>query len=779
MGYHIGRTAASALVYSGYFKRLAVIAFLALALVAFTGSNAARAQAYQFSSFQVSGNQRVDAATILSRGELAAGVGLSQAELNAAYQRVLASGLFESVEFVPRGGTLLIRVVEYPTINLISIEGNTRIDDETALAIIQSRSRLVFNPAQVERDAAALVEAYQLQGRFGASVIPRIIQRSNNRVDLVFEINETRPVEVERLSFIGNREFSGRRLRRVLQTKQTGALRALLGQDTFIEERVEFDRVVLRDFYRSRGFPDFQILSVSSEFSRQRNAFFVTFTVREGQKFEFGQITTVSEMPGVDAADFQSLARIRPGSLYSPVDIDNTISRMEQRALQLGLNLLRVEPRVTRNDRDLTLDIEFALVTGPRIFVERIDITGNNTTFDRVIRRQFRLVEGDPFNPREIREAAGRIRRLPMFSGVDINARQGSAQDQVVVDVAVEERLTGSLAFGASFSATSGIGATASYTEANFLGRGQTLNFDFTLGLDNANGGVTFVEPALLDRDLSFRFESEYRQADFDYTNYSTQSFRIQPSLSFPVTENGRFEVSYEWANDRIFNVDVDSSPVLMAEAAAGAVVTSALGLSYRLDRRRTGIQDNAGILFSFGQEFAGLGGAAQFAKSTALLSGEMQVFNDAVTLRATFEGGALIGFSGDSRISDRFTLNSSKMRGFAPAGIGPRDLTVPNRDALGGNYFAVARFETEFPLGLPEEIGLDGGLFLDIGTVWGLDNTNGGLIDDTLRLRSVVGFSLLWATPIGPLRLNFSRVLMKEAYDQEQNFDLTVSTRF
>lgn len=759
-------------------QRFVAVIILAIIATGMTGASA-QAQNYQFSSFSVQGNQNIESATIISHAGIAAGQRVTGSDLNAAFQRVLATGLFESVDLIPRGNRLVIRVVEFRTINRVNFEGNARISDEAATALIQSAPRLVFNPSTVEQDAAALTEAYRAQGRLSATVTPKIIERSNSRVDLVFEIREGRTVEVERLSFVGNRSYSDRRLRRVLETKQAGSLRALIRQDNFVEDRIEFDKVLLRDFYQSRGFVDFQTLSVSSEFSRERNAFFVTFNIREGQKYSFGQITASSELAEVTAADYQSLTRIRSGQTYSPEAVDNAIARMEKLALRQGLNLVRVDPRVTRNDRDLTLDIDFALVQGPRVFVERIDIEGNATTLDRVVRRQFRVVEGDPFNPREIREAAARIRALGLFSGVAVNAREGRAADQVVVDVDLEERNTGSLSFGAAYNFSKGIGLTAKFSERNFLGRGQTLNFDFNLGLDNSDGGMTFIEPAFLGRDLIFRFDGEYRRTEYEYTNYDTQKINFRPSFSFPTSENGRFAVRYTYANDQIFNVDAASSAILMAEAANGSQQTSALGYTYSYDTRRSGIRPNTGILFEFGQDFAGLGGNVDYIKTTAKLSAETRVLNEELTIRATFEGGFLNSLGGTSALTDRYFLNNTRMRGFAPAGVGPRDLTVANQDALGGNYFAVARFETEFPLGLPEELGINGGIFVDFGSVWGLDNDNGGLVDDSMRLRSSAGFSVFWDTPVGPLRFNFSRVLQSESYDSPQNFDLTISTQF
>lgn len=748
---------------------------LALPLVAVP----ALAQDFSLSSIRVDGNAGIEDPAVIGFSGLAIGRTYSAADLNAATQRLQDTGLFESVELLPQGGQLVIRVTEFPLVNEISIEGNRVLTDEQALALIKTEPRRVFNPATVEADTAALVKAYQDLGRYGAQITPRIIRRPSSRVDVVFEVTEGRVVEIERISFVGNRSFSDRRLRRVLESKQAGLFRALVRRDTLVEDRIAVDKAVLSDFYMSRGYPDVQILSVATEFSRERNAFFLTVNLREGQKYSFGKISTVSEVPGVDAADFADLARIRNGATYTPVAVDNVISRMESLALRKGLNLVRVDPRVIRHPETQTLDVTFALVEGQRLFVERIDIEGNATTLDRVIRRQIRLAEGDVFNPREIREAAARIRALGLFDTTEIRTSQGSAPDQVHVNVDVQEALTGSLNFGAAYNVASGIGLTASYAERNFLGRGQTLNFDFKLGLDNADGGLTFVEPAFLGRDLKFTFDTEYRQTEYDYTDYDTQTWLVRPSFEVPVSDQARVALRYSYSGDRIFNVDPGSSTILQAEEAAGRQTSSAVGYTVSYDTRTTGVNPKAGVLLRFGQDFRGLGGSDRSVKTTALASAETAIWNEEVTLRATLEGGALATYGRPSRLNDRFFLSSSLMRGFAPAGVGPRDLTAANEDALGGNYFAVMRLESEFPLGLPEELGVTGGVFVDMGSVWGLDNTAGGAVDDAFHLRSTAGVSLLWTTPIGPLRFNFSTVLAKQPYDIVRGFDLTLSTRF
>ncbi|MEO1704726.1 MAG: outer membrane protein assembly factor BamA, partial [Pseudomonadota bacterium] len=592
-------------------------------------------------------------------------------------------------------------------------------------------------------------------------------------------------VEVERVSFVGNRAFSDRRLRRVLETKQAGVLRLLITSDTFVEDRVQFDRQVLRDFYNSRGYVDFRTVSVASELSPQRDAFFLTFNVIEGQQFRVGRVTTSSTLPDVDPDAFEAALRLRTGSIYSPVAIENNIDRLEILALRQGLDFIRVNPRITRNDRDLTLDVDFEITRGPRIFVERIDIEGNTTTLDRVVRRQFRVVEGDPFNPREIRQSAERIRALGYFGNADVNAREGSAPDQVVIDVDVTEQPTGSFSFGGNYSTENGFGILLQFSERNFLGRGQTLNAQISTSTDDTVFSVDFLEPGLFDRDLAGRFRFSYRRTDDDIGKFDTENFTFSPSLGFPVSENGRLTLGTFFETNDLFDVDPDVGGIIQTEGVRGREVTYGASYNYSFDNRRSGLNPRAGVLLRFGQEFGF--GDIDFVRTTALAAAETSVLGEDLVLRATVEGGALSILNGSSRVTERFFLGSSRMRGFTTRGIGPRERGIAASgeefdDALGGEYYAVARLEAEFPVGLPEEFGISGGLFFDYGSVWNVGDTSGAtgtVFYDDFTPRSVIGFAILWESPIGPLRFNFSEALEKEEFDDDQSFDVTISTRF
>lgn len=764
---------ARALVFSSQHMKAGVFSALVLTSSAIGFATPVSAQNFSFSTVSIEGNQRIETATILTYLGFGQGETITAGQLNDAAQRIRATGLFETVNVVPQGGTLVIEVQEFPTVNQITFEGNARLRDNELAAVVRSQPRRVYSPTQAEEDTAAITQVYADQGRINATVAPRIIERSDNRVDLVFEVFEGGVTEVERISFVGNRAYGESRLRRVLETKQAGLLRTIIGRDTFIADRVAFDQQILTDFYQSRGYVDFEVQNVDVSLTRERDAHLITFNVQEGQQFEFGNVTVSSDVTGADPLDYENALKLRTGVTYSPALIEQDIARLERLAIRQGLNFVRVDPRITRNDRTLTLDVEFVLVNGPRVFVERIDIEGNNTTLDRVIRSRFDVVEGDPFNPRQIRESAERIRALGYFANADVDAREGSGPDQVVIDVDVVEAPTGSLSFGGNFATDDGFSLLANFSQRNFLGRGQSLNFGISTGEENRELSFSFTEPRLLGRDLTFGIDTTFSTTDRDETTFDTTRAQIRPRVGFPVSENGRLVLFYSYDYTDLNDIDNDSSPFIVADE--GSVETHALGYSYSFDTRRTGLNPNAGVLFRFGQEFGT--GDTTFVETTAELTGQTLVLNEEVTLRATIEGGLLSYSDGDSRISDRYFLGSSTFRGFEPSGIGPRDINTD--DALGGNAFAVVRLEAEFPLGLPEEYGISGGVFLDYGSVWDTGISSADIENDGFTPRTIAGVSIFWNTPIGPLRFNWTEPLDVQPTDNTQQFDVTISTSF
>ena len=547
---------------------------------------------------------------------------------------------------------------------------------------------------------------------------------------------------------------------------------------------------MLRQFYLERGYVDFVVRSATAEIARERNAFFVTFTVSEGPRYNFGEISVASTTAALDPLEFEPLlAPLLGGGVYNAKLVERVIERMAFLAGQRGYAFLEVRPRIEKNDANRTVDIVFELVEGERVFVERIDISGNTRTLDRVIRRQFSLVEGDAFNSREVRNAENRIRALDYFETVTVEVRPGSSPSRALIGVEVEEQPTGSLNLGGSFSSSEGIAAQISITERNFLGRGQTVSLALTASTQFTNVDFTFVEPALFDRDLLGGFQIYFLDRNYEETAYKTRNIGFVPRIGFPVSENGRLTLRYTISQDEIFDVAFDASDIIKEEE--GTLITSAVGGTYVFDRRNSPVDPSAGFILTATQEFAGLGGDTTYSKTSGTARAYTSLFDEDVILSAALEGGALFSNDG-STVTQRFITGGDAFRGFARNGVGPRDICgrgncrepqedVRVDDPLGGNFLTVLRLDASFPLGPLEQYGIFGGVFSDIGSLWGLDETFGsmGEVDADFYLRATAGLSLFVETPFAPLRFNFARALRKQDYDETENFRFTVATRF
>lgn len=751
---------------------------LAILLVGLLGAGGAWAQA-ALGGIDVVGNRRIEPATITALLTIQPGEPITPEAVNASVRSLFDSGLFRDASIAVDGNRLVVRVDENPTINRVAFEGNSVIADDVLQPNVTSRPRRAFTRARAEADAQVLTEIYRRSGRFGAVVEPVIIELPDNRVDLVFEIEEGSVTRINAINFIGNEVFSNRRLRRVIDTTESGIFAPFVTSDIYDPDRLDFDAELLRRFYLSRGFADFTVLSSVAELSPDRRGFFITFTVEEGERYTFGELSVVSRAPGLDAAEFEALIEGREGDVYNADLVERTIDRMVFLAGQRGFAFIQVRPRAVRDPEARTIGVVYELVEGPQVVVERIDIEGNVRTLDRVIRRQFDIVEGDLFDSRAVERARTNIRGLGFFSRVDLDVEQGIDEDSAAITVAVEEQPTGSLTFGLGFSTADGVVGEVSLRERNFLGRGQLVQIRLVAAGEQQVVDFAFREPAFLDRDLEVGFDAFYRQEDrSDESSFEETNFGFVPRLSFPVSEFGRLGFSYTISSDEIRNVRSTASPLIALDS--GTDITSALGTTFTYDRRNDPLTPTAGYLLRVGADVAGVGGDTQYVRATGLARGFMALFDEDVVGSIELEVGAIEGFSGYTpRITERFFLGGDQFRGFRRGGIGPRDFATD--DALGGKYFAVARTEVTFPLGLPDDLGFSGGVFVDAGTVFGLDRTraNGSVVDDSAKWRATVGASLFWDSVLGPLRINVATPLLDERGDRTETFRLTAGTRF
>ena len=513
--------------------------------VLFFEVSALSANTISLKSISVEGNKRISDEAISNYSRLTLNKKISSEDLNTAYNNIFDTGLFKNVEFKQSNAGLIITVEEYPTINDISFEGNRKFTDERLSSYVESKSRFVLSPLTLENDVEELQKAYRNSGRVLARIEPKIINLSDNRVDLIFEVYEGSIVEIEKINFVGNRKFSDRRLRRVLSSKQAGFFRKIILKDNLVNEKISLDKKLLTNFYLNRGFKDFKINDVNVELSEEKDAFFMTFNITEGPQFVVGEVNLSSNVKELTPENYIELVNLKSGEVFSPDIIDSNVSKLENTLQALGFGFVRVAVKITPNMSSLSLDVDLTFVMGDKIFIERIDITGNTATLDRVLRRQFFIVEGDPFNMREIKAAEDRIRSLGLFSNTSVNVLPGSKKSQVVIDVEVVEKPTGSLTFGAGYSSQTGLGGIIEYGERNFLGRGQSLSFAIKTGKDDQLYELSFYEPMFLRNDLGFGTNLSFKDTEQQNAAYDTEDIRFQPYVAFPVGEQSKIKIEY------------------------------------------------------------------------------------------------------------------------------------------------------------------------------------------------------------------------------------------
>lgn len=743
----------------------------------------------------IRGNRRIEAETILSYMNLTEGQTVTPEDLNRATRRLFDTGLFKDVQVVPTQGQLIVEVVENPSINEIAFEGNDDLADEDLEQIINLRSRLPFTVSAAEADAQSIIEVYRRTGRYGAEVEPVIIERSDNRVDLVFEIIEGDLTEVSAIDFVGNQVFSDRRLRSVIETSEAGLFSAFFSTDVYDPDRLELDKELLREYYFERGYADFTVLSATAELTQERDGFFITFSVDEGEVYTFGDVSVSVTARGLDPAEFQSLIPDDlQGEDYNASLIEEIANELTDLASQRGFAFVQIRPRPRKNEVDRIIDVAFEVIEGPKVFIERIEIAGNTSTLDRVIRRDIDLIEGDPFDARKIRLAERSIRALGYFSRVEIESEQGSAEDRAVLKVKVEEQSTGSLSFGIGFSTGSGPIGNIALSERNFLGRGQIVRATVTAAGDTQVYDFGFTEPRFLDRDLAIGLRAFFIDDDnTDESNFELGRLGFSPTVSFPLSTDARLQLRYEFLREDV-SVGVLASPAIQPDD--GVSFTSRVGYRLIYDQRNDVIEPTRGYLLTLDQDVAGLGGDARYTRVQSSAKTWYSFFGDDVIASLEVEADGIFSFGRDIRINERFFLGGDSLRGFTSEGIGPRDLVTD--DALGGNISLASRLEVSFPLGLPEELGIFGGFFVDAGTLFGLDGNRqgssgipddpgtmdvdeslGAFIDDDLKLRVGAGALLFVQTPFGPLQLSLGWPLIREDFDNSELFRLSVGTRF
>jgi outer membrane protein insertion porin family len=734
----------------------------------------------------VEGNERIETATILSYLPIAPGDTVDAARLNLALKTLARTELFSDERLDVQGDELIVRVSENPIINQVLFEGNSALSADKIRDEVNIHPRSIFTRSRVLEDVQRIVELYRRSGRISAVVTPKIVELPQKRVDLVFEINEGPKTGILRVNFLGNKEFNDPALRDVVVTKESAWYKFFASNDNYDPDRIEYDREQLRKFYTNKGFYDFRVISSVAELTPNQRDFAVTYTVDEGAKYKFGKLTVKTDLKKLNASVLQVLLPIKEGQIYRGDKIEAAVDTLTFAAGAAGFAFVDIRPRYTANRDKHTVDVNFEIKEGPRVYVERIDIVGNTQTLDPVIRQQLRIAEGDAYNRVLVDRSKTELKRLGFFKTVDITQVAGSAPDKTVLQVKVLEQPTGELSFGAGYSSIDKLLLDVGVSQKNFRGTGTDVRVRASVGSLRQQVDFSYTEPRFAGRDLLAGFDLGYYRYDYTETSgFNTASTFFSLRAGFPLN-------NYAFLNTR-YNIHTSEVSVSDANCAAGIIsvvicdqrgssLTSSVGYTLSLDRRNDPIHPTGGFNISLNQDLAGLGGNVRYLK-TEIIGTTYHGFTPLWVLSFKGQAGYIEGWGGDDiRINDRFFKGGDTFRGFQIAGIGPRDTNPTFQEALGGNLYAIGTTEISLPNYLPEQYGIRTALFSDFGTLGLVDkDVKAGqpTVKDDLALRASAGLSVFWTSPLGPIRLDFSQVLAKETYDKTEVFRFSTQTQF
>jgi outer membrane protein insertion porin family len=772
---------------------------LSLGMSASLGELSAYAQsAGAVTAIRVEGNKRVEPETVRTYLTFNVGDPYDLAKIDESLKALFATGLFQDVRIRREGGTVVIVVVENPIVAKVAFEGNKEVEDDALTAEVQLKPRTVYTRARVQADVQRILDVYRRQGLYAAQVDPKIIYQPNNRIDVVFEINEGPTTKVRAINFIGNVAFSDSQLRYVISTTRTNLLSFLKGTNIYDPDRLNLDRELLRQFYLKNGYADVRVLSATADLDRDDRGFFITFTLEEGPRYRFGDVDVETSLPSLDPRTLRGSILTRTGRVYNAERVEKTAEALTITASQQGYAFAQVKPRFDRDEVNRRINITYLVDDGPHIYIERINIVGNFRTHDDVIRREFSLAEGDAYNRLLVEAARRRLRSLGFFKTVDIDTDPGGAPDRVVLTVKVQEQPTGELSFGAGYSTSEGVIGDISITERNLMGKGQYVRLGFSGSFERAQVDFSFTEPHFLDRNLAAGFDIFYKQLDFtNVASYMENDAGGDLRMGFPIALNTQLGLRYKFERETIF--DVQNNASLAVKQAEGTSNVSSVGFTVAYDTRNLPQSPSSGIFSTFSEDFAGVGGDVNYYRSVFDSRGYYPL-TPKITLVGRVQGGYINGWGGeDIRMTDLFFKGGETIRGFQRAGYGPRDAcqnpltgeklnhNTCSQDPLGGQAFWAATAEARFPLPfVPDNLGMQGAVFVDAGSLWipsGLAESavaqEGSFINDSADVRLSTGVSLIWQSPLGPLRADLGQALLKASFDRTELFRFGASTNF
>lgn len=733
----------------------------------------ANAADFYVQKISIDGLQRVEKETVLAYLGLKPSETISQEQMDSAFKNLYATGLFADIKMTTaKNGILKLTVEENPLIGERAFDGNKKLDDKILETEVQSAPNSIYSRAKAQQDVRRILEVYKRAGRYAVEVEPKIIERPENRVDLIFEIDEGPEAKIDKINFFGNKHYSSPDLQEVLMSKESRWYRIFSSAENYDAEKMNYDKELLRRFYHQRGYADFRVISAVAELAPNKKSFILNFTLDEGPRYRIGKIKIDSAINEVPSNIILKQVQFKSGSWYNADLVEKSVSGIVEELGKKGFVFVEVTPTLNRNAASNTIDITFNIAEGERIFINRINISGNTNTLDEVIRREFRLDEGDAFNVAKIQDSRRNIENLNYFSKVDIqSAPIDSSKADINVDV--EEKSTGYFNIGIGYSTVNGALIQGGITENNFQGKGQQLSVDGSVSERSKDYSMSFTEPYFLDRRLSAGADVFYSDEDYqDESSYDSSSVGGRIRLGWNYTDDLYQVVRYTLRQDEIKDVKEYASIYIKEEE--GKSTGSVVGQTLIYDKRDSAIRTKDGYYLSFGNDIAGAGGDEKYFKFD-VKAYKFFTVSDYWTFKFYANGGYITGYGGeDVRLSQRYYLGGNTLRGFEFGGIGARDKETD--DALGGNWVVYGGAEMSFPIGL-DEVGIRGRTFFDIGMMGKPDKIDTALVDYSSKPRASIGFGFEWFSPMGKIDIDFGFPVMKEDYDETEVFRLNFGT--
>ena len=720
---------------------------------------------------QVKGNIRLDEVVIIRDSKINDFEIKNSKALNSAVKNLYATGYFKDVKISKSGENILINIIENPIVNRIAFEGNSEIKDTTLSEEVSLKERNVFSTDRIKSDVLKIQNLYKRLGYFSVLVDPKIIRLEDNRINLVYEIVEGQEAKIKKINFIGNKNFSDSTLRDVIFSEETRWYKFWGGSDKFDQDRLNYDKDILKKYYFDNGYIDFRILSTSSQLVSSSKNFILNFKIFEGNRYKISDVSIRSNIKGFKNININKLVDIEKNDWFSSKDVEKTMDNIIEKASEYGFAFVDVRPKLKKEKNNVS--IVFDVIEGNKFYVERINVIGNLKTHDKVIRREIELAEGDAFNLTKITRSERNLNSLALFETVDVSYDQIDDTNKAIVDVEIKERSTGEFSVGAGFSSLDGVLGNIGVKENNLFGEGKELSATLGLSTRRSSIDVSYTEPYFMGKDIATGIDLfNVRRNNKTYSGYKHNIIGFKLRTGYELMDDLRHFNSYTLKRDKIH--DIDSSSSIYIKSQEGKSVTSMLGQALQYDKLNDRINPTDGYRLRLDLDFYGLGGDSKHIQAEIKVSNFYRIFDDFV-LSTQLDIGYIYPIN-DVKINNRFFLTGDQMRGFQNSGTGPRD--TKTSDALGGEQYAVFRNEFNLPIGLPEELGLRGLIFLDVGSL-AKNNDMGEKIKDDMLLRASTGVGIQWLSPFGPVKVYLSRAIKKASYDKTETFRFSFGTTY